>query len=83
MLAVHRSAFDELNSIPMPIRGFLAMLATPRVQVLNSHIVTQNLYYTYYYQNRKYLIIRYLDEKHLQGFTSSFSRRIFKGEHWS
>ena len=34
---------------------------TPRVQVLNNHILTQNLYYNYYYQNPKYLIIGYLD----------------------
>ena len=32
-----------------------------RVQVLNNHILTQNLHYKYYYQNPKYLIIGYLD----------------------
>ena len=32
-----------------------------RVQVPNNHILTQNLYYNYYYPNPKYLIIGYLD----------------------
>ena len=32
-----------------------------RVQVLNNHILTQNLYYNYYYQDPKYKIIGYLD----------------------
>ena len=32
-----------------------------RVQVPNNHILTQNLYYNYYYPNPKYLIIGYMD----------------------
>ena len=32
-----------------------------RVQVLNTHVLTQTLYYNYYYPNPRYLIIRYLD----------------------
>ena len=32
-----------------------------RVQVPNTHILTQNLYYIYYYPKPKYLIIGYLD----------------------
>ena len=32
-----------------------------KVQVLNNHILTQNLYYNYYYPKPKYLIIGYLD----------------------
>ena len=34
---------------------------TLRVQVPNNHILTQNLYYNYYYPNPKYLIIGYMD----------------------
>ena len=34
---------------------------TLRVQVPNNHILTQNLYYHYYYPNPKYLNIGYLD----------------------
>ena len=34
-----------------------------RVQVPNNHILTQNLYYNYYYPKPKYLIIGYLDPK--------------------
>ena len=33
----------------------------PRVQVLNNHMLTQHLYYNYFCQNPKYLIIDYLD----------------------
>ena len=33
----------------------------PEGQVPNSHILTQNLYYKYYYPKPKYLIIGYLD----------------------
>ena len=29
----------------------------------NNHILTQNLYYNYYYQNPEYLILGYLDPK--------------------
>ena len=36
-------------------------LITPRVQVPNKHILTQNLYYNYYDPKRKYLIIGYMD----------------------
>ena len=32
-----------------------------RVQVPNNHILTQNLYYNYYYQSPKYLDIGYAD----------------------
>ena len=32
-----------------------------RVQVPNNHILTQNLYYNYYYPNSKYLIVGYMD----------------------
>ena len=32
-----------------------------RVRVPNNHILTQNLYYNYYYPKPKYLIIGYLD----------------------
>ena len=34
---------------------------TLRVQVPNNHILTQNLYYNYYYPKPKYLIIGYMD----------------------
>ena len=34
---------------------------TLRVQVPNSHILTQNLYYNYYYPSPRYLIIGYMD----------------------
>ena len=34
---------------------------TLRVLVPNNHILTQNLYYNYYYPNPKYLIIGYMD----------------------
>ena len=34
---------------------------TLRVQVPNNHILTQNLYYNYYYPNPKYLILGYMD----------------------
>ena len=34
---------------------------TLRVQVPNNHILAQNLYYNYYYQYPKYLIIGSLD----------------------
>ena len=34
---------------------------TLRVQVPNDRILTQNLYYNYYYPKLKYLIIGYLD----------------------
>ena len=37
------------------------MYITLRVQVPNNHILTQNLYYNYYYPRPKYLNIRYLD----------------------
>ena len=36
-----------------------------RVQVPNNHILTQNLYYNYYYPNPKYPIIGYMDPKTL------------------
>ena len=31
------------------------------VQVPNNHILTQKVYYNYYYPNPKYLIIGYMD----------------------
>ena len=39
----------------------LLVYETLRVQVPNNHILTQNLYYNYYYPKPKYLIIGYLD----------------------
>ena len=36
-------------------------LLTLRVQVPNNHILTQNMYYNYYYPNPKYQIIGYMD----------------------
>ena len=37
-------------------------IAVPlRVQVPKNHILTQNLYYNYYYPNPKYLVIGYMD----------------------
>ena len=39
----------------------LSFFRTLRVQVPNNHILTQNLYYNYYYSNPKYLIIGYMD----------------------
>ena len=42
-----------------------------RVQVPNNHILTQNLYYHYYYPNPKYLIIGYMDP--LGSFSFYFS----------
>ena len=40
-------------------------VVTPRVQVHNHHILTQNLYQNHYYPNAKYLLIGYLDPKPL------------------
>ena len=40
---------------------FLFVEKTLRVQVLNNHILTQNLHYNYYYPKPKYLIIGYMD----------------------
>ena len=34
---------------------------TLRVQVPKNHVLTQNLYYNYYYQNPKYPILGYMD----------------------
>ena len=34
---------------------------TLRVQVPNNQILTQNLYYNYYYKNPRYLIFGYMD----------------------
>ena len=39
-----------------------------RVQVPNNHILTQNLYYKYYYPKPKYLTIGYMDPLGLEGF---------------
>ena len=39
----------------------LGRVLSLRVQVPNSHILTQNLYYNYYYPDPKYLIIGYMD----------------------
>ena len=36
-------------------------IATLRVQAPNNHILTQNLYQSYYYPDPKYLIIGYMD----------------------
>ena len=40
----------------------------------NNHILTQNLYYNYYYPKPKYLIIGYLDPLGLSSFNVSVSR---------
>ena len=40
---------------------YILLEFTLRVQVPNRHILTQNLYYNYYYPEPKYLIIGYLD----------------------
>ena len=47
-----------------------------RVQVRNNYILTQNLYYNYYYPKPKYLIIGYLDPL---GFLASWetSKTVF------
>ena len=46
-------------------RNFIVMQASSllplRVQVPNNRILTQNLYYNYYYPKPKYLIVGYLD----------------------
>ena len=39
----------------------LCLQVTLRVQVPNNHILTQNLYYNYYYPNLKYPNIGYMD----------------------
>ena len=41
-------------------RGF-RVYSSLRVQVPNSHILTQDLYYNYQYQNPKYPIIGYME----------------------
>ena len=44
------------------IRGSMVIEGlTLRVQVPNYHILTQNLYYNYYYPNPKYLNFGYMD----------------------
>ena len=49
-------------------RGFRGVLMrsclglyNPKVQVPNNHILTQNLYYNYYYPKPKYLVIGCMD----------------------
>ena len=49
------------NRSPKPLRSPIILLRTPRVQVPNNHILTQDLHYKYYYPNPKYLIIIYMD----------------------
>ena len=43
-----------------------------RVQVPNKHILTQNLYYNYYYPKSKCLIIGYMDPLELASRVTSF-----------
>ena len=50
---------------------------TLRVQVPNNHILTQNLYYNYYYPKPKYLIIGYLDPLGYTGFREASAFRVF------
>ena len=64
-----KSKAGSLNPRPRGIRSKPSTLnpkhasqtRTLRVQVPNNHILTQNLYYSYYYPNPKYLIIEYMD----------------------
>ena len=51
---------SPLGHMP-PLQFLLPLSRTLRVQVPNNHILTQNLYYNYYYPNPKYLIIGYMD----------------------
>ena len=44
---------------------------TLRVQVPNYHVLTQNLYYNYYYPNPKYLTIGYMDPLGYKGLDNS------------
>ena len=47
---------------PQGLECLVLMSKTPlRVQVTNNHMLTQNLYYNYYYPKPKYLTIGYLD----------------------
>ena len=55
----------QLAKLPDPFSQqdkymFHKLSITKRVQVPNHHILTQNLYYNYYYPNPKYLIIGYI-----------------------
>ena len=57
------SEFPKCTTL-LPQRTGMKLLLIPaplRVQVPNSHILTQNLYYNYYYPKPKYQIIGYLD----------------------
>ena len=51
-----------------------------RVQVPNNHILTQNLYYNYYYPKPKYLIIGYLDPLGVEssGFCTSVAGSVLQ-----
>ena len=73
----HRIAYDTLRDTTLCLRhilflklpvfakymGLIKKMETTslRVQVPNNHILTPNLYYSYYYPKPKYLIIGYLD----------------------
>ena len=46
---------ESLRGLPTPVQLSL------RVQVYNNHILTQKVYYSYYYPKPKYLIIGYMD----------------------
>ena len=59
---VHMSSPSRTPESPYSLRTSLGS-STLRVQVLNNHILTQNLYYSYYYPKPKYLILGYLDPK--------------------
>ena len=54
--------FEQLGSGPEGVLASVLRDASAlRVQVPNNHILTQNLYYNYYYPKPKYLIIGYMD----------------------
>ena len=64
----HVQALCSLQLFEPLIRALLGLskaqgpiTLTLRVQVPNSHILTQNQDYNYYYPNPKYLIIGYMD----------------------
>ena len=61
--AAHHCIINRGVLVPQPELGphYSHMPITLRAQVLNNHILAQNLYYNYYYPNPKYLIIGYLD----------------------
>ena len=60
---------ERERNFGFPRRGHFVTL---RVQVPNNHILTQNLYYKYYYPKPKYLIIGYMDPL---GYEGNFGQR--------